>query len=124
VNDKELGFCIGLFEGEGFVGTSYRKTKGSRYRSIRLRITMCDLHPLELFQAFTDLGKIYGPYYPANSKHSSYYCYEISNFEEVKSVCDSLYDWLSPRRQQQINKAIERHENYFKGESPPPEGMV
>lgn len=43
---KDVGYCAGLFEGEGSIGSYPGKmTNGNMYRRLKLEISMTDEHP-------------------------------------------------------------------------------
>ena len=50
----------------------------------------------KLQEALFGLGKIYGPYKQKNRKHSDYFYWRTTRFEEVQAVVALLWNWLSP----------------------------
>ena len=112
VEDPFVAYCAGLYEGEGSISYLEKITPVSATRRIQLQINMTDQEPLMAFQDFMDVGTIRGPYPSRKSNWKDFYTYQISNFDEIKQVTDSIYVWLSPRRQQQIDEAFKKYEEW------------
>lgn len=110
-------YCAGLFEGEGNIysctRTSYKKNKkpGALIRQIKLDIGMTDLLPLELFNDIVGVGTINGPY-DNKYGYKLRYMWRTDRFEEVQFVICNIWDWLSPRRKEQIVKALTSYTSF------------
>lgn len=111
-SQRDLAYCAGLFEGEGNINFSLQshtlKTgiKGRPFRSLKLTIQMTDDYPIELFSYNLGIGKVTGPYAGRTSKCKEYYQFRVTGFQDVQYVVASIWNWLSPKRQEQIVKAM------------------
>jgi hypothetical protein len=110
--DFYIGYCTGLFEGEGYIYTTYSDRGSSVTRSIEFGIRMCDLYPLELFRDFMDVGSITGPFKQKNPNHTDFYCYSINTITDIETAVEKLYNYLSPRRMQQCDDAITKYKEW------------
>ncbi|MGH7791686.1 MAG: hypothetical protein ACREOB_05150 [Thermodesulfobacteriota bacterium] len=122
-----IGYCAGLYEGEGTVGCYSNTLKAGtknglsrygkqRYRKkdldqtkISLRIGMTDLTPLELFRDTMDSGSIRGPYSYRDKK--LIYVYSVRKFEDVQYIIAVLWPYLSERRRQQYTDGVKKFFN-------------
>ncbi len=113
---EERAYCAGLFEGEGSIsfttGIPLLKSgeRGNPYRGIQLRIEMTDREPLELFGNMMGMGTLAGPF-PRNRK-IPIYRYRVTGFEKVQYAICQLWFWLSPRRKEQISKALKSYTSH------------
>ena len=111
---EELAYVAGLFEGEGTVYT----VTGGRYKTktsegirktprIQLAISMTDYSPLEQVVDCLGFGKIYGPYWNSSGprNYPSYHL-RYHSFEKVQAIIAAIWEWLSPRRQEQCVEAL------------------
>ena len=104
-------YCAGLYEGEGTIHFNFT----GKSRALSLAIHMTDREPLDLFEDIMQVGTVYGPYAREMSKNKARkpsYMYRVSNYDEVKSVIDRMYDWLSPRRKRQADEALTEYLKY------------
>jgi hypothetical protein len=116
IPEKDRAYCAGLYEGEGsivFTLRSQKKRDGSSGKFIRgivLSINMTDVYPLELFEDIIGYGSVIGPFARGETEKGSirkpYYRYYVTGFERVQFAICQLWDWLSPRRKEQIEKAF------------------
>ncbi len=72
---------------------------------------MNDKEPLDLFSELMIFGKVIGPYirksnYLVKNMNPLFYHYQVTGLERVQFVVCNLWDWLSPRRKQQIEMAL------------------
>ena len=113
ISATDRAYCAGLFEGEGSIHSSIRNsTNGtSRQRSIVLSITMTDREPLDLFDDIVGRGSIRGPFVAKNTGKPLYE-YRIGRFEAIQFVVCNIWGWLSPRRKEQIEKAIKNYTTF------------
>ena len=111
INDIALGYCIGIFEGEGCISYSETFRRGRVSRRIIISIGMTDLYPLQMFQEVMDAGNLNGPY-QRNSEHKPMYRLEIAKIKDIRRITDLMYDWLSPRRKEQIDTCLTNYGNW------------
>lgn len=120
MNQFDLGYCIGLYEGEGCVGCYPVRTKQNgktyEYYYLRFAMHMTDSAPLYAFQEYMDIGTIRGPYRKGNG-NKSVYTFDVTSAEEIKKIMRLMYDYLSPRRQEQWDEALKLYEDNRNRES-------
>jgi hypothetical protein len=94
----ELAWAAGFYEGEGSI-----TFRGSRYRTVQLDISQKDLWPLQRWQNIFHAGTIQG-----RTRKNGFHVYEwhLSNQDEVLTIALALRPYLSPRRQEQIEKVV------------------
>jgi hypothetical protein len=98
---SELGWCAGLFEGEGSIVCYKMPNRKNSYR-VSLSISMIDKDVLETFVEYLDVGKVKGPYKTKNRKDR--YTWEVQNFRDCLYVAKLLFPYLHERR---AKKAVE-----------------
>jgi hypothetical protein len=111
MTSAEAAFTAGLFEGEGTVTCSRhywgRRGSGKRLRqtpSIRLRIQMTNIEPLERIAAICG-GYINGPYqHPGNRR--PVYVWTLGNVAAIQDVVAVMWEWLSLQRQAQLGELL------------------
>jgi hypothetical protein len=103
----EIGWAAGLYEGEG----SFYFNRNDN--SIYLRIGMTDRWPLDRFRQIVGAGSVCGPYGPySDHPHwSPQWAYSCNGWQNCAQVVNLVWDFLSPRRQKQIEIAVERYRN-------------
>jgi hypothetical protein len=100
MDDIELGWCAGFFEGEG----NFEHSLDRR----RVCVTNCDLESLERFQKRMGVGTIHGPYgTEKNPTWKPRYQWRVSYWLDVKSVIEMLWPLLSQRRQDQAQVLLD-----------------
>jgi hypothetical protein len=120
IKAEDRAYCAGLYEGEGNIFSLIIKDKlkdgtdARPYRAIKLRISMTDREPLDLFDDIMGFGRVDGPTQKGSKHYKPMFCYEITGFERVQFVVCQMWDWLSPRRKEQITLYF----NKFKSHKP------
>lgn len=111
----EVAYAAGLLEGEGNFGLRAVKN------ILVVQCSMTDKEPLERLQS-TFGGNLGGPYIDQqNPRHKPSWRWSINKREDVISVCQLVYSFMSPRRQAQIerllsfNKSSPKHESQGHG---------
>lgn len=107
--DKErdpvmVAWAAGLYEGEGTaMAKPYRHRK--RGHSAYVRIKMTDIEPLQMFHEVIGFGLFNGPYEGVNKP-----CWEWSSngWEGMETVLELFRPFLSPRRIEQLEGALEK----------------
>lgn len=107
----DLGYAVGLYEGEGTFASSRDNRRQRRYA--RLRIKMIDKEPLERMLIVG--GFVRGPEISPKEAAKGYqpkFRWDVSTIDEVQRVARLFYPHLSPRRQRQFDtifEALERN---------------
>jgi hypothetical protein len=121
VSREDRAYCAGLYEGEGSIYyTVGKKPEGYRdNRQLRLTIRMNDRLPLDLFSELMIFGTVTGPYIRKpgliGEKYDvkpEYYHYQATGLERVQFIVCQIWNWLSPRRRDQISTAIEKFHSF------------
>ena len=107
MDDFQLGWIVGLYEGEGCF------TAGGDRKIYRIRITMKDLEPLERAAEVTGVGHIQGPRYTGPLKSGEpnlrpFWRWQVSTRQHIDDLITLMYPHLSPRRQSQIVAVLEK----------------
>jgi hypothetical protein len=93
MNERDLGWCAGLFEGEGcFTG----KIKPSGLRHPVATIKMTDEDVVRRFHKLIGVGSVRGPY--TNGDHHLLWAWQVASRVGVAHVIDTLLPFLSERR--------------------------
>lgn len=99
-----LGWCAGLYEGEGSTSCSPRRP------AIKARLTLTDRDVLERFVERSGVGSIMGPYEPKGISRKLQYVWQAQGSAAV-AFLQAIYPLLGSRRQAQIDEAMRRHES-------------
>ena len=119
ITPHNIGYITGLFEGEGSVGYYISKLKnGNQYRKIKLEISMTDEFPVELFWDIVGVGKLYDFASYQGNKHI--YRFVAHTYEDVQHIVCLMWQYLSPRRQEQCRKTLNDYVNYVGMDRIPP----
>lgn len=100
-----IGYCVGLYEGEGTVNI-HSKPKNRIYP--RLVIRMTDREPVEVMQRIFG-GTVHGPYSSPSEAAKGYkpkYRWTLAQVDEVVRVATLMLEALSPRRRAQLEAAL------------------
>lgn len=97
-DDFDLGYVVGLYEGEGYCGQKWNNNTGKNGPYPELTIKMTDKEPLYRIYEIVGFGKITGPY-PGTNKPQ--YIYRILKTKDVQDFLTMIYPYLSPRRKEQ-----------------------
>lgn len=102
--EVDYAWCAGLFDGEGT--TSVLKAQRDRYAYVRMSVSQKQPEVLERFLAIIKLGKIY------KSKTREIFSLDIYKQEDVVSVLNILWPYLSEVKKQQALNAFERMDTH------------
>lgn len=102
---ESLAYVAGLLEGEGTFGAWSKRG----VRRLRIAVSMTDVEPLHQCQQVTGLGRVNGPYQPTYRGAKPYWIWQIQAWHQVQALMAAVYPWMSPRRKQQILRALEQH---------------
>jgi len=99
----ELVWASGLFEGEGCITFSK-----ARPRQVHLKIGMTDEDTVRRFHAAVGgLGRVNGPYWRGNERHSPQWHWQLSaGFEKTQAVIAMLWGGLGERRRARAKEAL------------------
>lgn len=107
IKPEDRAYCAGLFEGEGSIVYTNGKSRG-----IQLSIHSIDEHPLALFCELMGFGTVRGPYQRRTFNNLPIYKFDIVGYEKVQYAICQLWFWLSPRRKEQVIKALRGYQNH------------
>jgi hypothetical protein len=97
-----LAWAAGIFEGEGWIGSS-RQSRGSGW-SISAHINMTDRDVLDRFCDVVGMGKV--TTYPPKNGYKPVSRWGVCSFEEVQYLVCLIWEWLGERRRSQIFTAL------------------
>lgn len=114
----DLAWCAGFYEGEGTIHFQLqgRKLKdgsdGRPFRALLLTINQVEDYSLENFAMKLGIGKVTGPYKGRTANCKKYYQFRVTGYEDVQYVIASIWNWLSPRRQEQASYALQKYKEW------------
>ena len=111
MNNTELAWAAGFFDGEGSICSTARKTKhGDSYHMI-VSISQTDPRPLERFRLAVGMGKVGGPYNTFNAYtkqvYKPVYAFRLHTAGEVLTMVAKLWPYLSEPKRDQMQASIE-----------------
>lgn len=101
----ELAWAAGFFDGEGYVGYTFRWNGKRRCRRIDVQISQIDPEVLSRFRDAVGVGKVYGPY-AAKGRKNPMYKYGAAKIDDVMLVLERLRPFLSSIKTKQAEEAI------------------
>lgn len=105
MNQKELAWAAGFFDGEGYTACLFRqKGRGTAY--IATTIGQVDRQVLDRFQAAVGVGKVRGPYQLKAKNQKIWMWSATANFEHAQAMIAKLWKFLSPVKRDQAAKAL------------------
>ena len=96
----QLGWVVGILEGEGCFHTQKR---GARWRC-RISVTNTDQTLLKQLEVLLEAGRIYGPYGPYKAQRKPFYVYQVCRRDDLQRVLGLIYPHLSGTRKAQIRR--------------------
>jgi hypothetical protein len=105
---SEVAYCAGLFEGEGCILTTKQGWPV-------IAIVMTDREPLEQFERYMGGAIAPTPKTPRQPHHKIQYSYRAYSWRDVIRIGEQLYPWLSPRRQEQVDKVLRQRPEHPRG---------
>lgn len=102
MTEYELGWVVGFLEGEGsfYCGTA-------KYRTVLIRASQVQLSPLIQLRDYTGIGKITREQKKKAPRQQPFYSYWVAG-SPARALCTKLRPYMSPKRQAQIDTALER----------------
>ena len=119
-NNEEQAWAAGFFDGEGYIaarstGKRYQRQDGSlgkQYFSLRMTVVQTGDYAVEMLTRFKDAvghGAVHGPFnVKKHTNWSKRYEWRCCGYEKCISVCETLKPWLTNRKLDQINSAMEQ----------------
>lgn len=108
MEEHEIAYVAGLYEGEGTLTIQARAHRGADYwPTIRLSISMVDVEPLQRAQLYTGVGKISGPYERRTEINAQpQYTWNVVQYAELLDLLKSMSPYLSPRRLARVEEVV------------------
>lgn len=116
MNDFDLGWLVGILEGEGAFVASVDKRRPTTV-NVKIQVEMTDKDMIDRIQFLLPHGRVWESNYPSkklafpNAKDSWRWC--ISRKDTVKELISIIYPHMSVRRKVQLDKLLE-HCTYLK----------
>ncbi len=101
MNEIEIAWLAGLFEGEGHIGFS------GKY-SVNLSINMTDEDVIEKCFKLASVGRRHGPYRLNKPNQKPMWSWIVAKEGEVRELLPLLLPWLSKRRTERADEAMLR----------------
>jgi hypothetical protein len=105
MNEIELAWAAGFWDGEGSVSLSYRGV----YNRPRIIVEIAQVHRevLDRFTAATGMGKVRGPYRPKTKNAQPYYRWGLEGTTHLHLLKNKIYTYLGSEKRNQIDRAID-----------------
>jgi hypothetical protein len=103
MNDLQLGYVAGIYDGEGSV-IIQTQNNSSKHASVKVKST--DLDILEKLQSFTEMGNINGPYQELIENRKPYWNWNVYKMKDVKEFLTIVQPLVSKRRQADMKVAL------------------
>jgi len=104
----ELGYAVGLFEGEGSVSRTTTNPKNPWHSAV-MTVVMTDLEPLERLRSILG-GTISGPFLvkspPGAGPRKPRWSWRVQSWRDINAIGAVLRPHLSPRRQSQLDAVL------------------
>lgn len=102
MTERDSGWLVGIFEGEGTCGV-YTYATGKR---VILAIASTDRDVLETCKRLTGVGSI-RQNRPATDATKALHVWQVQNKRDVAKVCALVYEGLHLRRRVQMNPVLQ-----------------
>lgn len=102
----EWSWAVGFFEGEGTITASKNRGWNKDRYYITVGVHQNQIEPLERFQKVVGIGRLYGPYAARGISTNPYYRWTAQVESEVIALLQEMYEHLSVRRREQIDRAL------------------
>lgn len=99
MKSDEVAWAAGFYEGEGCIHFDGK--------NLNMTLSQCNREPLDRYYEIMGCGKIYGPY--TKRRVQPIYTWKVSGRSAVEAI-GRLSEWLSKRRTEQAQTAIEAYE--------------
>ena len=111
MNDIELGWLAGIFEGEGCLSLRRdHRRPGRRYW--HARVAMSDQDVIRRLHEVAGIGTMYGPHYRQDRPgNKPMWEWRVGRQEDVVNLCALLISHMGERRAEKMSKCIEDMEN-------------
>ena len=113
----DLGWLVGILEGEGAFVVSYDKRRKGTYNS-KIQVEMTDKDMIDRINNLFP-GRVWESNYP--SKYKSFpnakpsWRWAISSKDKTKALAELIYPFMSDRRKLQLDLVIKHSEYKYKG---------
>lgn len=108
LNDFNLGWIVGILEGEGCFG-AYADSRRPSTFSVKIQMESTDYDVVVRLNSLVP-GRVWESNYPSKTKSfpnaKPSWRWAISDKSSVKELCIKLYPYMSERRKQQIDKVL------------------
>lgn len=104
MNDAELAWAVGLFEGEGCINTYRRGPNGT---GVQLRLAMNDQDVVERFASLMDCGNLYTRTTTWNREPREQFVWATMNAPDVRRLLERMLPLFGQRRAARAREVIE-----------------
>lgn len=121
MSDFELGWVVGIIEGEGCLTTvtqwyRYKGTSKGPYCHPVIKVKMTDEDTIRQLHSIVG-GVVNGPYQPSGNR-KLVWVWSLNKAEDIVNLCDKITPFLSQRRKDQVKTMMSyswgKQENFVK----------
>jgi hypothetical protein len=103
MSDFELGWVVGLLEGEGCFSIDRPANRPNVY--VRVEVQTADRDVLERLAEYTGLAGVYGPYKTRSKKHAPMFGWHVTGKIAVE-LMELVRNHMGGRRQRRIGEVL------------------
>lgn len=116
MNEIELVWAAGFFDGEGSVYSYNHKSHGYEYMTVKLAVGQSGgTEELERFQKAVGRGRVNGPYTLSMPNRKLAYKFDVGSFDDILHVARLLWPYLCSVKKKQFKQAIMADRRFSNG---------
>lgn len=105
LSDYELGWLVGILEGEGCFSIGMDKRRKHREKKVRVQLQMGDAEIIAKLIRITGLGNVGGPYKTRSKVHTPMWGWNLGHDDSLQ-IMALVYDHMSARRKARIAEVV------------------
>ena len=115
LSDFDLGWLVGMIEGEGNMACRIGKKKNGSYLGTTISISSTDKDMIDRLQELVPLGRAAYKREPKVAHHKTQYLWSVNKRQEVRTITETILPYLSERRKEQFGNALQKIKEYENG---------
>ena len=115
LSDFDLGWLVGMIEGEGNMACMIGKKKYGSYLGTTISISSTDKDIIDRLEKLIPSGRTAYKREPKVAHHKTQYVWNVNKRQEVRSITETILPYLSDRRKEQFGNALQTIIEYENG---------
>ena len=112
LSDFDLGWLVGMIEGEGNIFGKIGQEKYGGYLGVGISVSSTDKDMIDKLYEIVPYGTTSYKRLPKLPHHKTQYVWNVTKRQEVRTIAETLLPYLSIRRQEQFQKTIDLINEY------------